>query len=155
MKEAGTGIMDTPRIPWHFSPFNVTIIAIAQCLLKGTLKIVLGMIVRSPMIIGSGLHDFGDSVQEVMLFVGLILKKKQVKGFPYGLKELETALTGFIVAILILTAWKIGSESFVGLVAQLPGGEAWGRAHLRFLATYEPVRVEPGLLIPLVSLMEF
>lgn len=140
---------------WHQSPYAATILAIAMCFIKGTLKIALGTAVRSPMIIGSGLHDFGDSVQEVMLLFGLMLKKREAKGYPYGYKEVETALTMVIGLILVVTGIKIGKESAIGLLAQWHFGDTWLRNHVSFLPNYEEVRIEPRLLFPLTGLMAF
>lgn len=137
---------------WHESVYIIQGISVIQYLLKGLTKIGVGMAIASPMIMGDGYHNLGDIAQALLIMGGVALRNHAVKGYPYKLKEVETALTALVGFFLSYTAIKIGGSSVIGLVAQAPSLDHTLRAHLP-LPAYQPVLVDRKLLWPLIGLM--
>lgn len=135
------------------SPFVAQWVAIAQYLLKGFLKIVVGGAVASAMIRGDGFHNLADIAQALVIMIGVWLKQREWKGYPFKLKEIESVLTVAIGVLLAMTGLKIGCESGLGVLSQFPAADHAWRARLPFLPHHESVRVEARWFWPLVALM--
>ena len=142
----------TQSWPWYVSPYTAQGISIAQYAIKAVLKIGIGTAVASSMITGDGFHNLADIVPALIVVLGIWIRKREWKGFPFQLKETESILTLIIGGLLMFTGLKIGWNSTLGCLSLVPTLDAAVRG-LISLPTHEAVHVSRSLLWPLVGLM--
>ncbi len=151
MIQVKTRAIATP--PWYLTATGAELISIVQYAVKVALKISIGLMVASPMIVGDGFHNLADILQAIVVIVGVWLKRQAPKGYPFKLAMVESLLTIVIGAGLMLTGFDIGKHCAVGLIAQWPTVDHWVRGWWTSLPLFEPVRVAPKWFWALTSLM--
>lgn len=140
------------RTKWHESPYVAQAVSITQYAVKAVLKIVIGTTIASSMITGDGYHNLADIVPALIVVLGIWIRRKKWKGYPFQLKEIESVLTLTIGALLAFTGFKIGMSSVLGCLHLVPALDASVRDVIR-LPVHEAIHVDRALLWPLVGLM--
>lgn len=143
---------ETHHLPWYKSPYTAQAVSIAHYAIKAALKITIGTHVASSMITGDGFHNLADIVPAVIVVLGIWIRRRQWKGFPFQLKEIESVLTLVIGLLLGFTGLKIGFNSSLGCLSLVPSLDTAVRAVVH-LPAHEAVHVSRSLLWPLVGLM--
>ncbi|MDO8558371.1 MAG: cation diffusion facilitator family transporter [bacterium] len=81
------------------------------------IKIALGFTTGMLMIVADGFHSLGDSLSNVVGFVGIKLAKKQPdKTYSYGYDKFESIATMLIISLISVTCYKVfegGIERFL------------------------------------------
>lgn len=139
------------RENWR-TPLGVQAISIMQYGVKAALKIAVGSRIASGMIRGDGFHNLADILPALIVTAGIWLKKQDVRGYPFKLREIEAILTLFVGLLIGWTGCSIGYNSALGLITEQPRLNAIASRFVT-LPHHEAVRVDQRLFWPLVLLM--
>lgn len=102
---------------WWFAPKNIFRISIALCILRVAIKIGVGLLIASPLLIGDGVHNIGDAGVLIAAY-WVIWFMENTKGGVYGADNLPAIFQlGVATSMGVLAVW-IAKESIVGLFGQ-------------------------------------
>ncbi|TLM98155.1 MAG: cation transporter [Actinobacteria bacterium] len=84
-------------------------------------KFAWGTIIKSAAMQADGIHSIFDGASNVVGLVGMGYASRPVdEDHPYGHGKYETYASAIIGAMLLLAAYRIGSEAIAGLTGQAP-----------------------------------
>jgi cation diffusion facilitator family transporter len=98
------------------SAFIAISVSLISNLMLTALKISIGFIFRSQVLIADGVHNAGDAVASLAaLIANLISKKPADEEHPYGHGKAEVIASGIVAIILVLAALLMGFNSVEAL----------------------------------------
>lgn len=96
---------------------KVTIVGMVVNSLLALVKIIIGIVGRSPALFADGIHSLSDLISDVMvLFAAKYANKGEDDDHPYGHERIETLATLVISALLITTGFMIVYHSLATLI---------------------------------------
>lgn len=114
--------------PFFARATTVPLVGVLIYMVVAVSKIVVGTMVRSPMLVGDGWHNFGDLLEEfVIMAVQWMSKQPRTKDYPYGRQNVEFFASLVIGGALVLTAVKFAITSLIGLLSYLPAVDQFVR----------------------------
>jgi cation diffusion facilitator family transporter len=89
------------------------------------LKITVGLLFASPVLVADGVHNAGDIIATVAALTSSMVSKKPADDdHPYGHGKAEVIASAIVAVILALAAFWIGYQSILALF-ETPGTENW------------------------------
>jgi cation diffusion facilitator family transporter len=110
--EARTG--GIKRVLWQILVLNVFVSAA---------KATWGLISGSTAMLADGIHSLTDASSNVVALVAMSAASKPMdEGHPYGHQKYESFASAIIGVLLVLAAWRVGSQSVGALLAYAKTG---------------------------------
>lgn len=101
---------------WWFAAKNVFRIAIALCTLRVAVKIGVGLLIASPLLVGDGVHNIGDTgVLVAAYWVDWFIRNRGEN--MYGKDNLPAVFQLVIAGLMGFLACLIARSSFLGLLS--------------------------------------
>jgi cation diffusion facilitator family transporter len=98
------------------SAFIAISVSLISNLLLTALKISIGFIFRSQVLIADGVHNAGDAVASLAALISTLISKKPAdEEHPYGHGKAEVIASGIVAIILVLAALLMGYNSVAAL----------------------------------------
>jgi cation diffusion facilitator family transporter len=102
------------RVLWQILFLNVLVSAA---------KAAWGIISGSTAMLADGIHSLTDASSNVVALVAMAAASKPIdESHPYGHQKYESFASAIIGVMLLLAAWRVGSQSVSTLVAYAKGG---------------------------------
>lgn len=83
----------------------------------GIIKVVIGLLGKSSVLVADGIHSFSDLITTVGVLIGLrIAKEEPDECHPYGHEKIESAIAIILSAVIMVTAFYISFQALTALV---------------------------------------
>lgn len=90
------------------------------------IKIVIGLLFASPVLVADGIHNAGDILATVAALTSSMVSKKPAdEDHPYGHGKAEVIAAAMVAIILAIAALWIGYQSMLSLIEPPPDSESW------------------------------
>ncbi|TJY41854.1 cation transporter [Cohnella pontilimi] len=110
----------------HNQSLTAIWISLISNVLLTVLKLVVGLLFASPVLVADGVHNAGDIIATVAaLSSSMVSKKPADEDHPYGHGKAEVVASALVAIILVLAAFWVGVHSIGALLEPPHGGESW------------------------------
>lgn len=97
---------------------RVSLITIILNALLATVKIAMGIIGKSSVLVADGMHSFTDLVTTIGVLLGFRVARKEAdRCHPYGHEKIESVIAIVLSAILMVTALYISFQAFILIIS--------------------------------------
>ncbi len=98
---------------------RVAILAIGVNLVLFGLKYLFGELSGSMALRAEAFHSLSDVIASSTVFAGLIIARRKIRSFPYGLYKVENLVSVAVALVIFYAGYEIAAEAFKGNASEL------------------------------------